>query len=226
MARSARSIGESAFNTHKSCTPRSLWPHEGATSTTPATPNNSTPKPTLCFLSPVHCDSIVETEPLFGSSPRACILNKIYSVQVCTSTYVYVRIIKNQKQKPLSVSLAPVGKSVSFSGFEFFEERAMWMCNIVLLLIWIRRISDWVGQSMYGKYSGHRFYSQNRALRLLLVCPHTRMDVHMNIYYPVTFFDILGILSASCVPLSLSETPYAAPGFFMLSVRYQQILAS
>lgn len=102
----------------------------------------------------------------------------------------------------------------------------MWMCNIVLLLIWIRRISDWVGQSMYGKYSGHRFYSQNRALRLLLVCPHIRMDVHMNIYYPVTFFDILGILSASCVPLSLSETPYAAPGFFMLSVRYQQILAS
>lgn len=56
-------------------------------------------------------------------------------------------------------------------------------------------------QSMYGKYSGHRFYSQNRALRLLLVFPHIRMDVHMNIYYPVTFFDILGILSASCVPL-------------------------
>lgn len=68
----------------------------------------------------------------------------------------------------------------------------MWMCNILLLLIWIRRISDWMGQSMYGQYSGHRFY---------LVCLHIRMDVHMNIYYPVTFFDILGILSASCVPL-------------------------
>lgn len=32
----------------------------------------------------------------------------------------YVRISKESKAKPLSVLLAPVGKSVSFGEFEFF----------------------------------------------------------------------------------------------------------
>lgn len=108
---------------------------KGATSTTPATPNN--PTPTLYyFLSPVRRTVIreVETEPLFGSSPRACIflLNKLRYISMygvlCTiqaHTYMYVRMygfLKNQKQKPLICFIGTrVGKSVSFGGARYVD---------------------------------------------------------------------------------------------------------
>lgn len=112
--------------------------------------------------------------------------------------YVQYGLLKNQKQKPLSVSLAPVGKSVSLGGFEFFVERAMWFAIFY---------SSWYGfvvlvqsgQSMGNTQAWTLFSEQGSSITTSLSqypygCTHEPI-------YPVTFFDFLIILYASCVPL-------------------------
>lgn len=204
-----------------------LWQHGGATSTTPATPNNSTPMPTLYFLAPVHCDSRVETEPLFGSSPRACI-NKLcteYKYVLYKHIHVYTaRIIKESKAKASICFIGTRRKICIFRWIRVLRGARYVMCNILLLLIWIRRIS--VGWAILWEILRPwiLFSEQGSSITTSLSqypygCTHE----------PITQSPSLASL-ASFPPLvflsSLSETPYAAPGFFMLSVRHPQPLAS
>lgn len=190
-----------------------LWQHGGATSTTPATPNNST----LYFLAPVHCDSRVETEPLFGSSPRACI-NKLCTeykyvlykhIHLCTA-----RIIKESNAKASIYFIGTRGKICIFRWIRVLRGARYVMCNILLLLIWICRIS--VGWAILWEILRPwiLFSEQGSSITTSLSqypygCAHEPITQS-----PLVFLS------------SLSELPYAAPGFFMLSVRHPQLLAS
>lgn len=132
---------------------------------------------------------------------------------------MYVRINRESKAKAFVHSIGTSGKIYIF-----------WWTRVLRGQYFTpapRRTSERVGQSM--GHSAHGFYSQNRALRLQLVVAIS-VWMYLETCYSVAFFDILGILSTSCIPLlPFRNTICRSKSFHAeaaLSVRHPQILAS